>query len=122
MSAPEQLHSPKFHGNDRFMQGSCNGTPAHRFHLQHSYLNEAKGNESSFKKLAHEPVHCYANDRSSVLYSPKIMRADAQFGNFKLIVAAMMARGCSSFFYSEKLFGSFVFIRKVHVLNFLNRY
>jgi polar amino acid transport system substrate-binding protein len=54
-------------------------------------LSEAKGNESNLKKLANKRVDCYANDRASILYTAKKLRADPQFGNFKLIEAAMLA-------------------------------
>ncbi|WP_158597992.1 substrate-binding periplasmic protein [Noviherbaspirillum saxi] len=54
-------------------------------------LSEAKGNESNLKKLASKRVDCYANDKGSILYSAKKLRADPQFGNFKLIEAAMLS-------------------------------
>jgi polar amino acid transport system substrate-binding protein len=54
-------------------------------------LSEAKGNESNLKKLANKRVDCYANDRSSILYTAKKLRSDPQFGNFKLTEAVMLS-------------------------------
>ncbi|MDC8784502.1 substrate-binding periplasmic protein [Roseateles koreensis] len=79
-------------------------------------MSEVKGNERNLRMLASNHIHCYANDRDSILYSLRKLHADPAFADVKISEVVRLAEQTAHIAYSATSAATFKadFIEKMN--------